>query len=420
MKPAAMSYIPNIPILGIWLLVYYLPGIISVQFDNPELHVALIWFPAGVATAAFLHYAMRHWPVLLLTFIIIDFSVSHPSSEHLIFNMVFAVVSLPSSLAIAWIIKRFSRPGDDINIIFYWFITTILVSLIDSLCFALVFAFETQKAFGQIFWAWFIADISGNFFSTTVIMGFINNRLRPAPLAARHLLLGAIIWVCMVLYTTWAFSGNVNALNFGKATGLRDIVLFTSILLPVVLTAFMTLVCGNRGGALALLTLGSVMIFYADKGIGPLFLKRLHANEALLLVQVYLTATSLFLVFLRVITHNISHMTSGGQLRNQRQAIYQLNLTNGSLSWDNLPPPLAALPLATLNNRQRLIAQLHPGDQARLAMHWRTDAFVHKFPTIRFRLQDAQGDWLHITDSGAVLIDDRGSLVIVGNWSLSS
>lgn len=162
------------------------------------------------------------------------------------------------------------------------------------------------------------------------------------------------------------------------------------------------------------------MIFYADKGIGPLFLKRLHANEALLLVQVYLTATSLFLVFLRVITHNISHMTSGGQLRNQRQAIYQLNLTNGSLSWDNLPPPLAALPLATLNNRQLLIAQLHPGDQARLAMHWRTDANVHKFPTIRFRLQDAQGDWLHITDSGAVLIDDRGSLVIVGNWSLSS
>ncbi|MBT9432803.1 hypothetical protein JZM24_12875 [Candidatus Sodalis endolongispinus] len=84
MKPAAVSFLPNIPVLGIWLLVYYLSGIISMQFDNPELHVALIWFPAGVSTAAFLRYSMRHWPVLLLSFITINLLVNHSFSGHLL------------------------------------------------------------------------------------------------------------------------------------------------------------------------------------------------------------------------------------------------------------------------------------------------------------------------------------------------
>ncbi|MGP2522561.1 hypothetical protein ACTUSX_22185, partial [Pantoea ananatis] len=37
-------------VLTIWAVVYYLSGVLSLRFDDPQLHISVVWFPAGVAT----------------------------------------------------------------------------------------------------------------------------------------------------------------------------------------------------------------------------------------------------------------------------------------------------------------------------------------------------------------------------------
>ncbi|CAB0013379.1 unnamed protein product [Nesidiocoris tenuis] len=166
--------------------------------------------------------------------------------------------------------------------------------------------------------------------------------------------------------------------------------------------------------------MSAIVIYYTDQGKGPFLFHGLRSGEPLLLVQSYLTASALLLVFLRVVTRNIGHYNTENGLQLRQQAIYQLNLNNGKLRWDNLPANLAAIHPQILNDKRKLLLQLHPEDQHKLAEHWQNTPLQQKLETISFRLQDTQGHWLRITDSGAVILEHQGALIILGNWSVSA
>ena len=56
--------------LFFWALTYYLVAIASLAFDDPQSQRAIIWFPAGVAVAAFLSAHRSRWPLVLLALLV--------------------------------------------------------------------------------------------------------------------------------------------------------------------------------------------------------------------------------------------------------------------------------------------------------------------------------------------------------------
>jgi len=86
---------------AIWMLIYYLSGLVSLQFDDPSLDFSIVWFPAGVATAAFLCAPWRQWPAFLLGFVVVNLFLSTNPAESVLSNLLFGVLSMPSTMAIA-------------------------------------------------------------------------------------------------------------------------------------------------------------------------------------------------------------------------------------------------------------------------------------------------------------------------------
>ncbi|MEJ1268975.1 MASE1 domain-containing protein [Pantoea ananatis] len=135
----------NFIAMTIWAVLYYLSGVLSLRFDDPQLHISVVWFPAGVATAAFLNSRWRLWPALCVLFVVLDVILDKPSFSRLPTETFYAILDLPSSLIIAWIVKRFSRPGDDLNIIMLWFASTIIISFLDAVLFGIGLSLAGKK-----------------------------------------------------------------------------------------------------------------------------------------------------------------------------------------------------------------------------------------------------------------------------------
>ena len=68
MKTYFPSWLQQTAILLLWGLVYYLSGLISLKFDDPNSAIAIVWFPSGVAVAALLSARWRDYPALILIF----------------------------------------------------------------------------------------------------------------------------------------------------------------------------------------------------------------------------------------------------------------------------------------------------------------------------------------------------------------
>ncbi|MFM1249752.1 MASE1 domain-containing protein [Yersinia enterocolitica] len=116
MKPPSILTQKVIPIV-IWSFIYYLSGVISLKFDDPASHISIVWFPAGVATAAFLCARWHQWPVLLGCFVIINLALDNSIQENYLLSICYAILSMPSTMLIAWIVRYYSRQGDDLHVV---------------------------------------------------------------------------------------------------------------------------------------------------------------------------------------------------------------------------------------------------------------------------------------------------------------
>jgi len=404
---------------AIWMLIYYLSGLVSLQFDDPSLDFSIVWFPAGIATAAFLCAPWRQWPAFLLGFVVVNLFLSTNPAESFLLNLLFAVLSMPSTMAIAWIVRRFSREGDDLHQIMMWLVATVLVSVVDALVLSSGLRFFRNEAFSSTFWPGLIADVTGILFATTVIMGFLNNHLRTETMHRNVMIAGCFVWVLLVLITAWIFSDSVKYITDAFYLHRYDILRFAAACIPIMLTVALAIIWGNRGGSFALLTLGAIVIWFSMQKMGPFFIKGLKTGEPLLIAQCYLTATALLMVFIRVLTRGAQRLDNRTGVQSARDAIYQLNLTTGELYWDHTLDVLDDITIGELTDKDKMLARIHPDDREKFQRQWNDIGHVHQLPTISFRFKDNHGRWVTITDSGNVLINNQSQPVIVGNWRIS-
>lgn len=120
----------------------------------------------------------RQWLPLLIGFIVLNLILNGFDSEKIILSLIYAILAILSCIIIAWIVRRYAQRGDDLHLILLWLSTTIIVSFADAVLFSFSMYWLDNISLKDIFWDGFIADITGNIFATTVIMGLINTRFK--------------------------------------------------------------------------------------------------------------------------------------------------------------------------------------------------------------------------------------------------
>ncbi len=419
MNRAASFFQHNAVSIALWMIVYYISGVISLKVDAIDAQISIVWFPAGVATAAFLCARWRLWPVLLLSFVIINVILDNAFDNNLTLSIIYAIVAMPASMLIAWITRYFSRPGDDLHIILLWLFATILVSFVDALLFSAGLNFFRNANFKEIFWSGFIADATGIIFATTVIMGFMNTRLRTRTSIVKNIIPGLMTWIILCLSSLLIFNNTAKAFAHNDLHLYSDALIFSLACIPVIFAVLMSLLWGNRGGSLALLTLSAIAMYFTKNKLGPFFMRGLYPHEPLMLIQGYLTATTLLMVFIRVITRDISHLDAANGIQARQYAVYQLNLATGEIAWGNLMGELGLIDEDVFSHRETLMQRVHPDDRDLLAAHWAGTSNQNNLPIIQFRLSTDEGAWIRVTDSGSLFFSQNTPQMIVGKWRIT-
>lgn len=395
-----------------WGVLYYLAGLISLRFDDPTSPIAIIWFPSGVAVAAFLFARWRSYIALFVVFTLADLLMKDGWHHTPLVSLADALLSMPASVAIAWAVRRFARLNDDLHTILIWISATLIFSGLDALIIGGGFALVHNQPLFSWFWQSFIADIAGIFFATTIIMGFINRRLVSARGTLQSGFLGAALWLLLCISSWFIFSYPLIWLQ-QNATAIY----FALACLPIILAIMLSVAWGNRGGSFALLTLGIVVIYYTNHQRGPFFLKGLHLGESLLLALSYLSATALLIVFIRVIQHSTNSFNPDTGRVAGKGVMYRLNTQSGALQWED---ELSSLfEAGRLDSIDQVLQRVHPHDRDKLRNHWQIHNHSLSRPPLVFRLRASEGEWLTLVDSSCILQDEKEESIIVGNWQAS-
>lgn len=388
-----------------WACLYAVLGYISLILDDPYTRVAFVWFPAGVAVAAFLFSAKRHWPVLFCALFIARMLLDVGMLHNLQTSFVLSAISLGSDFAVAYCTRRFSRRGDDLNIILVWLLASLIISALAALVGVGWLSVSNHISLSH-FWVWWAANVSGIIAVNIMLAGWMVNQgsmtrlSRPMQLGIGVLLLAA------TLLATWHI--------FSQSLSLADntALIFLRTVLPIVLILLLTIIVGSRAGSLTFLFLAALVVFYSWQGLGPFFLSGLNSNESLLLAQCYLCTIALLLVFVRILTRNIKSVSPESAF-SQR---YHMAMLTGTLTWDN-PALFGAVLLP--DSRQGLLDAVAPDEVNGLLAYWQQaiddGASRHGYT---FHLTLAEGKNFIISQQELIRVDSEQGFALIGRWNV--
>lgn len=404
-------------ILLLWALTYYVTGMASLAFDDPVSKMAIIWFPAGVSVSAFLSSRRAHWPMLFLVLLIARVLLGAHGWEESPAAIALSAEALAGSIAIAWLVRRFARRGDDLHAIVLWLLATVAICGVQALIRNgwLMLAGETSPHTLMTNW---MSGVNGVFFATVVVMNVLNSNLREFPVSAREKLAGAG-WLLLLALNTWyVFGAAPHWLTSMLDTDAGAAVYFILACLPIALALAVCVTWRSPGGSIALLVLGSIVVNYTDQKTGPFYVPGLLEGEPLLLAQSYLSITALLVVVIRLMTQSAKpYDPQTGRLGGDG-VMYQLHPETGDILWDDNLDSLLDIGTRPLGTIEQVLARVHPEDREKLKQHWSPDTRTHA-SSLAFRIDKGNGDWLTLYDQSPGAMRDARGQVFVGNWQSS-
>lgn len=416
MKTTIPSWLQQTAILLLWGLVYYLSGLMSLNFDDTNSAIAIVWFPPGVAVAAFLSARWRLYPALILIFVMASV-LQDRAWENLptfLISVGYSLLEMPANVLIAWIVRRFSRQNDDLHVIILWIWSTFVISMLDALIVAGGYAFLRGQPIMTTIWNGFVADVTGIFFATTVVMGFVNKSVHQALLPWTKRLGGLTLLLSICALTVSIFGYSDTWLKTDAPA-----LYFALSCLPIVLSLMLALLWGNRGGSIGLLVLGLIVIHYTDMHQGPFFLHNLSLVESLLLALSYLSATALLIVFVRVLKRSTTRFNPDTGRLSGNGVLYRLEPETGKFTWENdLSSLLNSASMTEFDTVEKVLSHVHPSDREKLNQHW-FNLMSSQHDAVIFRIKLNNDEWLTLVDSGGITMANADSLIIVGNWQSS-
>lgn len=400
--------------LFLWAFAYYLIAVASLTFDDPQSQKAVIWFPAGVAVAAFLSLRRTRWPLLLVALLVAKILLGNHSDEGA-WRVVFsAVFEISGALVIAGLVRYLTRRGDELHEIIVWIMATIFVSAIWVLLRKAGAELMEDDLSHNTFWDIWISLINGIFFATVIMMGLVPVYPTAPPAQSRRAIFSGVWLLLLGLVTWYIFSGPPRWLVNIEDSGAGAVIYFMLTCLPLVLTIIVTAIGGRRMSSLALLVVGVMVVSYTDQRIGPFYLDKLLRGEPLVLAQSYLSIIALLVAVVRASTR--APPTPDPQSTFMPSVAYQLNLTSGHLNWDEHAQLRLGVSMHGLSSQQEVMQRVHPDDLEHLKGHWYRDSPMGEPACVLLRIRQDNGNWLSIQDTSPGILRSAEERVRVGVW----
>lgn len=402
-----------------WALAYYVTGIISLEFDDPIAQVPVVWFPAGVAVAAFLISQRSGWAllfaVLLTTRIFLDFHWRHDWAS----TLVHSCLALSAAICIAWLVRRFSRRNDYLHGIVLWIIATVVVCGVEATLTGTWLSFTRDVPLQRLLWVTWIANITGVIFATIAIMSLLHDDLNIRRSGWLVRLTGVTAFVLMCLSTWFIFGVNSHWLKSDITDSAGSAMNFALACIPIIFCVVISVTWAGRGATLALLTLATLVIHNTENGQGPFFLKGLNPGEPLLLAQCYLCATALLIVFLRGLAKSARRYDLDTGRAAGEGVMYRLHPESGEIYWDDNLREVLGVDAPVLSTFIDVLDRVHPKDREKLRRHWSIQQRRQGGASLTFRITAQGSDTRVICDNTPGLMADSTGEVIVGNWQIS-
>lgn len=384
--------------LLMWCVLYFSLGYISLFLDDPASRVSFVWFPAGLAVAAFLLTPRRFWlPLFLGLFVVrtlLDVTLRHSLET----SLVHSVISLGNDFAIAWIVRHFRRPDDMLYNVIIWLFATLIFSAIAAASGAGWVLLRHDIDFVQTMWIWWSANVVGTILLTTIVVGLC---WKTEKIGLRHCLTGCGLWFLLCVSAVYVFSQPLGG-DRGEA------LLFSLACIPVMIMIVIPLLSGNQLGAAAFLSFSIIVIYFSWHRTGPLFIPGLRAGEPLLLAQCYLCGTALLLNFVYLLRRHAPGMVSS----------YYLNPQSGRLTWDQTSATLLTQQLVKIHHVDQLFALMSRDDQYRMRRRWETlinGGVVNE--TLSFLLRLSHSGKIQLRETKLIGLVQPEGVVIIGSWS---
>lgn len=405
--------------LLMWLGMYYVAGIISLAFDDPLSQVPVVWLPSGIAVAAFLCSQRSRWPALLVALVATRIFLDDTWRHDLASAVVYSCVGLGAAISIAWLVRRFARPHDDLHGILIWLFSTLVVCALEAVILGSWLMVARDVPLSKLFWVIWVANVTGIVFATIAVMSLLNVELnfRQSGLMAKVVGLVALALLCLSAW--WVFRATPGQLIMATSHDTGTALDFALACIPIVFAVIVSVMWGGRGATLALLALAALVIHYTDMGQGPFFLKGLNRDEPLLLAQCYLCATALLMVFLRVLARSARRYDiNTGRLSGQG-VMYRLHPASGQIAWDDNLQQVLGIEARALSTVSRVLDCVHPQDRDKLRRHWSPSQRRAGGASLTFRITGTGDRTRYVCDQAPGLLTDASGEVIVGNWQIS-
>ena len=263
-------------------LAYVVAGKLGLQFAFEQANATAVWAPAGIALAALLLYGYRLWPAILIGALLVNVTTAGnlaTSAGIAVGNTLEAVVGAYLVREFAGGLRCFERPQDVLKFAVLAGVIGPAVSATVGVTSLSLGGFSDWAQFRSVWSTWWLGDVAGILIVTPLLVVWGEGRL---PSWSRRQALEAGLLALVLVFTGAAVFGALLPAGARRYAGA-----FMAIP-PLVLVAFRF---EQRETATVAFAMSGIALWGTLHGFGPFV--RANPNESLLLLQSFMSATSL-------------------------------------------------------------------------------------------------------------------------------
>ncbi|MEY2577025.1 MAG: hypothetical protein QOF80_2512 [Verrucomicrobiota bacterium] len=284
MEPAAPDHsrrFRTILIAGIFAVLYFVAGKLSLKLAFLHASASPVWPPAGIALAALLLFGIRLWPAIFIG----AFLVNLTTAGNVFTSLGIATGNTLEAVIGAWLIQGFAgglRVFERAYDVFKFALAAALSALVSptiGLTGLALAGFATWATYPDIWLTWWLGDLGGVVMFAPLLVLWLAHPLRRGNPSRDFEV--AILLLLLTLLSEVVFGGwfSISTLNYPIAFLLGPIIVWTSFRLSA------------RETATGLFVLSAIAIWGTLQRYGPFV--RADPNQSLLILQSFNILTTI-------------------------------------------------------------------------------------------------------------------------------
>jgi signal transduction histidine kinase/CheY-like chemotaxis protein len=284
LEPAAPDHsrrFRTLLIAGIFAVLYFVAGKLSLKLAFLHASASPVWPPAGIALAALLLFGIRLWPAIFIG----AFLVNLTTAGNVFTSLGIATGNTLEAVTGAWLIQRFAgglRVFERAYDVFKFALAAALSALVSptiGLTGLALAGFATWATYPDIWLTWWLGDLGGVVMFAPLLVLWLAQPLRRGNPSRDFEV--AILLLLLTLLSEVVFGGwfSISTMNYPIAFLLGPIIVWTSFRLSA------------RETATGLFVLSAIAIWGTLQRYGPFV--RADPNQSLLILQSFNILTTI-------------------------------------------------------------------------------------------------------------------------------